>query len=130
MAGDAAPADYSQVVERTEDRGAEADPAARLNRPRSLVTRGLPGYACKFITYMYLWTSCIHELSNPSVSLAALILRSPAALRAESRTGLDAATAERQAIRSDLRALGVRVARLEGAFPFLSRAHPGTPPAD
>ncbi len=53
------------------------------------------------------------------VSLAALILRSLGSLRAELRTGLDAATAERQAIRSDVHAIGERVARIEGAFPFL-----------
>ncbi len=64
------------------------------------------------------------------VSLAALILRSLGALRAELRTGLDAATAERQAIRSGLHTIGERVARLEGAFPFLLGAQAAAPTSD
>ncbi len=67
------------------------------------------------------------------VSLAALILQGLKSLRgdlAEVRTGLDAATVERQAIRSDLHAIGERVARLEGAFPFLVGAQATAPPPD
>ena len=67
------------------------------------------------------------------VSLAALILRGLKSLRgdlAEVRTGLDAATAERQAIRSDLHAIGERIARLEGAFPFLLGAQAAAPTSD
>ena len=64
------------------------------------------------------------------VSLAALILRSLGSLRTEVRVGLDAATVERQAIRSDLHAIGERVARLEGAFPFLVGAQATAPPSD
>ncbi len=67
------------------------------------------------------------------VSLAALILQGLKSLRgdlAELRTGLDAATVERQAIRSDLHAIGERIARLEGAFPFLVGAPVTAPPSD
>ncbi len=78
------------------------------------------------------------------VSLAALILQGLKSLRGdlaevraglgaatvEIRTGLDAATAERQAIRSDLHAIGERVARLEGAFPFLLGAQAAAPTSD
>ena len=41
-------------------------------------------------------------------------------VRVELREGLAAAAAERAAIRTDLRALAERVARLEGAVPFLA----------
>lgn len=54
------------------------------------------------------------------VSLAALLIPGQRAIRAELREGLAAATAERAAIRADLHALGERVARLEGAVPFLT----------
>ena len=50
------------------------------------------------------------------VSLAALIVSGQRSLQAE----LAAASLERQAIRQDLHALAERVARLEGAFPFLA----------
>ena len=59
-----------------------------------------------------------------AASLAALIVQ-----------GQHAVPAERQAIRGDLHSLGERVARLEGAFPFLARPtamppeSPSTPPA-
>ncbi len=48
-------------------------------------------------------------------SLAALILTGLGRIRAD----LDAARTERQAIHRILQALAERVARLEGAFPFL-----------
>lgn len=63
------------------------------------------------------------------VSLAALILSGHRSLRADLRTGLAAASAERVAIRNDLHALAKRVARLEGAFPFIARSASAPPPA-
>ncbi len=51
------------------------------------------------------------------VSLAALIVSGQRSLR----SGLEAATAERASIRQDLHALAERVARIEGALPFLVR---------
>ncbi len=46
------------------------------------------------------------------------------AIRTELRSGLAEASAERRAIRTDLHALAERVARLEGAFPFLAARLP------
>lgn len=54
------------------------------------------------------------------VGLAALVIGGQRSIRADLRTGLAAASAERQAIRTDLHALAERVARLEGAFPFFA----------
>ncbi len=53
-----------------------------------------------------------------------------AELRTELRDGLAAASAERQAIRHDVQSLAERVARLEGAVPFLTpRRESSAPPA-
>ncbi len=53
-----------------------------------------------------------------------------AELRTELRDGLAAASAERQAIRQDVQSLAERVARLEGAVPFLTpRRESSAPPA-
>ena len=54
------------------------------------------------------------------VGLAALVIAGQRTLRADLRAGLAAASAERQAIRTDLHSLAERVARLEGAFPFFA----------
>ncbi len=73
------------------------------------------------------------------VSLAALILTGQRSMRAEVaalrtelrdelRDGLAAASAERQAIRRDVQSLTERVARLEGAIPFLSHRQASSPP--
>ena len=51
-----------------------------------------------------------------------------AKLRTELREGLAAASVERQAIRQDVQSLAERVARLEGAIPFLSRRRENSPP--
>lgn len=74
----------------------------------------------------------ITSVITVGVSLAALILQGLRSIRTELtqvRAGLDAATVERQAIRSDLHALGERVARLEGAFPFLLGARAAATPS-
>ncbi len=53
-----------------------------------------------------------------------------AELRTELRDGLAAASAERQAIRREVQSLAERVARLEGAVPFLTpRKESSAPPA-
>ena len=68
------------------------------------------------------------------VSLAALILHGQRAatadrqaIRQELRQELQDVRQELQGVRQDLHALGERVARLEGAFPFLARVE--VPPA-
>ncbi len=52
-----------------------------------------------------------------------------AELRTELRDGLAAASAERQAIRREVQSLAERVARLEGAVPFLTPRKESPPPA-
>ncbi len=59
------------------------------------------------------------------VGLGGLIISGNRSLRA----GLEAATAERASIRQDLHALAERVARIEGALPFLVRRRETGDPA-
>ena len=59
------------------------------------------------------------------MSLAALMVSGQRSLR----SGLEAATAERASIRQDLHALAERVARIEGALPFLVRRRETGDPA-